>query len=234
MQEEKGRIISSVAVFAAVIALLWIIKVVEMMTGTSFAFLGILPLQAKGIPGIVFSPLLHANLAHLTANSVPLFLLGSALVYYYRGKATQIFIYSWLLTGAFVWLFARGSSYHIGASGVIYALATFHFVSGIIRREPRLMAFSLLVAFLYGSMIWGVFPQFFPDKNISWESHLMGIVAGLILSYAYKDSGPQKKVYDWPDEDEEEETPEWYQNATSAPDWETRTPSQQENTTTET
>ena len=100
--------------------------------------------------------------------------------------------------------FARGGSYHIGASGVVYALASFHFFSGLIRREPRLMAFTLLVVFLYGGMVWGVFPDFFPTKNISWESHLMGLLAGLILAFYYRSSGPQRPRYDWADDDTDE------------------------------
>lgn len=216
MHDEKSRLISSIAVSAAVVALMWVIKVVEMMAGISFAHLGLLPLRAIGLPGILFSPLLHADMAHLAANSAPLFLLGAALMYYYRSDAFRIFIFSWLLTGLWVWLFARGESYHIGASGVVYALAAFHFTSGLIRREPRLMAFSMLVIFLYGSMVWGIFPEFFPERNISWESHLMGMIAGVFLAYAYRKSGPQVKKYEWPEEeDETDETPYWVQDDTS-------------------
>ena len=203
MQDEKRRLISASVIFAIVVAVLWVVKAFELISGISLAHFGILPLQVRGLAGIVCAPLLHADLAHLTANSAPLFFLGTVLVYYYRKKALPIFVLSWLLTGLWVWLFARGNNYHIGASGVIYALAVFHFSSGIIRREPRLMAFSMLVIFLYGSMVWGVFPDFFPKQNISWESHLMGAVAGLVLALFYRDSGPQATVYHW---DEEEET----------------------------
>lgn len=203
MQDEKRRLISASVIFAIVVAVLWVVKAFELISGISLAHFGILPLQVRGLAGIVCAPLLHADLAHLTANSAPLFFLGTVLVYYYRKKALPIFVLSWLLTGLWVWLFARGNNYHIGASGVIYALAVFHFSSGIIRREPRLMAFSMLVIFLYGSMVWGVFPDFFPKQNISWESHMMGAVAGLILALFYRDSGPQPTVYQW---DEEEET----------------------------
>ncbi len=218
MQEEKRRLITSVAIFGCVIAVLWAIKAFELISGISLAQLGLLPLQVKGLTGIIFSPLLHADVAHLAANSVPLFLLGSALMYYYRSDAWKIFIYSWLMTGIFVWLFARGNSYHIGASGVVNALAAFHFVSGIIRREPRLMAFSMLVIFLYGSMVWGVFPELFPEKNISWESHLMGFISGVILAYAYRTSGPQAMKYEWPeDEDGDDESEEWKQENSNIP-----------------
>jgi membrane associated rhomboid family serine protease len=216
MQEEKRRLIASIAIFGSIVALLWAIKAFELISGISLSQFGLLPLQVRGLTGILFSPLLHADVAHLSANSVPLFLLGSALMYYYRSDAWQILIYSWLMTGIFVWLFARGNSFHIGASGVVYALAAFHFVSGIIRREPRLMAFSMLVIFLYGSMIWGVFPELFPEKNISWESHLMGFISGVILAYAYRRSGPQSIKYEWP-EDEDDNNREWEQDNSNLP-----------------
>jgi membrane associated rhomboid family serine protease len=216
MQEEKRRLIASIAIFGSIVALLWAIKAFELISGISLSQFGLLPLQVRGLTGILFSPLLHADVAHLSANSVPLFLLGSALMYYYRSDAWQILIYSWLMTGIFVWLFARGNSFHIGASGVVYALAAFHFVSGIIRREPRLMAFSMLIIFLYGSMVWGVFPELFPEKNISWESHLMGFISGVILAYAYRTSGPQAKKYEWP-EDEDDNNLEWEQDNSNLP-----------------
>ncbi|HLO91643.1 MAG TPA: rhomboid family intramembrane serine protease [Lentimicrobium sp.] len=201
--EDKQRLLSSALIAGGILALLWLIKATEAALGISLASLGILPLKVEGLKGIIFSPLIHGSIAHLVSNSVPLFLLTAALFYYYRSNAWQIFILSWLVTGLWVWLFARGSAYHIGASGVIYALTAFHFVSGIIRKEPKLIAFTLLVTFLYGSFVWGIFPDFALKERISWESHLMGMIAGVVLAWAYKDIGPQHKVYVWPEDEEE-------------------------------
>jgi len=204
MTPEKARLIKSTIFPATFIGIFWAIKIFESVLGISLSRFGILPLQAEGLYGIICAPLLHADFSHLTANSVPFFVLSSALFYFYREIAFRVLTLSWLLTGFWVWCFARGGSYHIGASGVVYALATFHFISGLIRREPKLMAFTLLVVFLYGGMVWGVFPDFFPTKNISWESHLMGFVAGLILAIHYRHNGPQRPVYTWDDEDIDE------------------------------
>lgn len=206
--DDKKRLISSALIFAVIITLLWIVKVSEVVFNTNLSSFGILPLHQEGLKGILFAPLIHGSFQHLVSNSIPFFLLGAALFYYYRSKAWQIFILSWLITGIWVWLFARGNSYHIGSSGVVYALASFHFVSGIIRKENRLIAFSLLVTFLYGSFIWGIFPGFSIKERISWESHLMGAVAGIVLAFGYKDVGPQKKIYEWPEEDEEDKEEE--------------------------
>lgn len=203
--EEKRRFFTGIYMALIMVAIMWLVKAVELIGGISFAQFGVLPLQVKGLWGILFSPLIHADMAHLAANSAPMFLLSAALVYYYRKEAFRLFSILWILTGLWVWLFARGDSYHIGASGVVYGLAAFHFTGGLIRREPGLMAFSMLIIFLYGSMVWGFFPEFFPEKNISWESHLMGAIAGVLLAFYFRKTGPQAKVYEWDEEEEDDE-----------------------------
>jgi len=204
-EEEKRRFYSSMVFPALLILLLWAIKLIEVGFQTSFADYGLEPQTVQGLRGILFSPLLHADWAHLSSNSVPLFLLSSGLFYYYGKKAKAIFILCWLVTGLWVWIFAKDTGIHIGASGVVYALATFHFMGGLLRREPRMMAFSLLVVFLYGSLVWGISPDFFPGKNISWESHLLGGLAGILIAFAYRDEGPQRKIYKWDEDDETED-----------------------------
>ncbi len=201
-KEEKHRFFSSMVFPGLLVLVLWVIKLIEVGFQVSFADYGLLPQSLVGLRGILFSPLLHADWAHLSSNSVPLFLLSSGLFYYYGKKATVIFILCWLVTGFWVWIFAADTGIHIGASGVVYALATFHFTGGILRKEPRMMAFSLLVVFLYGSLVWGISPKFFPDKNISWQSHLLGGLAGIFIAIGYRHEGPQQKIYQWDDEDE--------------------------------
>lgn len=98
-------------------------------------------------------------------------------------------------------------AYHIGASGVVYALMAFHVLSGMVRKNPRLLAISLLIVFFYGGMIWGIFPDFIPGRAISWESHLAGTITGSILAIYYRKEGPQRPLYSWelePDEDDED------------------------------
>ena len=202
-KEEKQRFYSSMVFPGFLVLILWVIKLSEVSFQVSFADYGLLPQSLTGLRGILFSPLLHADWAHLSSNSVPLFLLSSGLFYYYGKKAMTIFILCWLVTGLWVWIFAADTGIHIGASGVVYALATFHFAGGILRKEPRMMAFSLLVVFLYGSLVWGISPKFFPDKNISWQSHLLGGLAGILIAIGYRREGPQQKIYQWNDDEEE-------------------------------
>lgn len=168
----------------AFIALIWAIKLVEVLTNLDFGTLGILPRELEGSIGILTAPLIHSDFSHLISNTFPLLLLGTASFYFYPKKAPQIIIMIYLLTGAWVWLSARDGAYHIGASGVVYGLVLFHLVIGIIRRDPASLAISLAILFLYGGMIYGIFPG---KKSISWESHLMGAVAGLFTAFYFKD-----------------------------------------------
>lgn len=204
MDQEKRKIINSLVIPFFLLALMWLVKIVEWQFDVSFSAWGVRPLSPQGLIGIITSPLLHADFKHLFSNSVPFLFLGAMLYYFYREVANTVLILSWLFTGLLVWLMGR-FSVHIGASGVVYALAAFHLTSGLIRRNTGLMAVTLLITFLYGSMVWGVFPQLFPGQNISWESHLSGIVSGVVFAVWFRRSGPQKVEYVWDDDDDDEE-----------------------------
>jgi membrane associated rhomboid family serine protease len=199
--KEKAKFIESIFFPLVILILIWAIKLAENIFNLRLGTLGIYPLHIKGLPGILFAPLIHGDYAHLFTNSGPLLILGTAVFYFYRPVAFRLIILAWLLTGVWVWFGGR-EAYHIGASGLIYALASFLFFSGIIRRSIELMAISLVIVFLYGGMFWGIFPL---RDNISWESHLMGGIAGFILAIYYKDHGPQRKRYDWEFEEDDPE-----------------------------
>jgi membrane associated rhomboid family serine protease len=201
---DKKKLLHSLVFPGILLALIWIIKLIEVGLGYDFSDYGIYPQHIEGLRGILFSPLLHSGFAHLSANSVPLFVLTAGLFYFYEKLAPWIFSVLWIATGFWVWVFAKDTGIHIGASGVVYALAFFHLTGGILRREPRMMAFSLLVVFLYGGLIWGIIPNFYPEKNISWESHLMGLIAGVTVALFYRKEGPKRKEYEWEEEDENE------------------------------
>jgi membrane associated rhomboid family serine protease len=207
MRDEKKKILKSLLPPFLLVLLLAVIKIGELLTHTELTSLGIYPRTLSGLVGIVTGPLVHKDLEHLTANSVPLFVLGASLFYFYRELAIRVLVLITLITGLSVWIGAR-EAYHIGASGVVYGLAAFLFASGIIRREPRLLAITLLVTFLYGSLVWGIFPDFFPEKNISYEGHFWGLISGLVLAAYYRHEGPQRKKYEWEYEEEEEESRE--------------------------
>jgi|TARA_B110000908_G_scaffold172248_1_gene238572 membrane associated rhomboid family serine protease len=167
------------------IVIIWLIYWIEITFGYNFNKYGIFPRDFKGLRGVFLSPLIHSNISHLSNNSVPLFVLLASLFYFYRKIAFKVLFYGVFFSGFLCWLIAR-DSYHIGASGVIYLLFSFVFFSGIIRKHYRLIAMSLVVIFLYGSMIWLLLPT---EDRISWEGHLSGFLVGFLYAYLYRKKG---------------------------------------------
>jgi membrane associated rhomboid family serine protease len=197
----RKKLLLSIFIPGMLVVLMWLVKIIEELFDLDFTVFGIYPLTLKGVPGILFSPFIHSDFRHLFNNSVPLFFLATALFYFYSEIALKISLWTWILTGLFVWLTGR-DAWHIGASGLVYGLASFLFFSGIIRRYFRLVALSLLIVFLYGSMVWGIFPNIY--RNVSWESHMLGFVSGIILAIWYRKEGPQEPVYEWMEEPDTE------------------------------
>lgn len=182
---------------------LWCAFLIDHEFGLGLSRFGILPREWTGLIGVLFAPLIHADYEHVFNNSVPTFLLGWCLMYFYPRIAGRVVLISWLVGGFMVWLSARGN-YHVGASGVVYGLTAFLFFSGFLRKQRTLMALSLLVAFLYGGLVWGVFPIV---KHISWESHLWGGITGAVLAWIYRAvppavQDPRPKFLDEEEEDE--------------------------------
>ena len=178
---------------ALFILVLFIVEFIEHTYGMRFAKYGVLPRTLDGLKGVLLSPFIHSDWKHLTNNALPLFVLIATLRFFYKGIAEEVFLWSWLMSGLWLWAIGR-PSFHIGASGLLYALASFLFFSGIIRKHTKLMSISMFVVFLYGGMVWGIFPM---KKHISWEGHLAGALAGLILAYWFKDNGPPKQIYQY-------------------------------------
>jgi membrane associated rhomboid family serine protease len=197
----RKRLVLSMLIPGIFVFVMWLIKITEILFDLDLTTFGIYPLSIKGLPGIIFSPFIHADFGHLFNNSLPLFFLGTALFYFYSEIAVKVSLWTYLLTGIFVWTAGR-DAWHIGASGLIYGLASFLFFSGVLRKYYRLIALSLLIVFLYGSMVWGIFPNIY--RNVSWESHMLGFVSGIVLAVKYRKEGPQAPVYDWMDDEDDQ------------------------------
>ena len=196
--DEKQKFYHSLVFPTFFLFLIWFSLFTEVGLELSFVRLGVFPRELHGLIGIFTAPLVHADIKHLADNSVPVFVLSLAIFYFYREIAYKIFFIVYFVSGFLVWTVGR-EAYHIGASGLIYGFAAFLFLSGVIRKNMSLLAISLLVTFLYGSMIWGILPY---DYKISWESHLMGAVTGIVLAVIYRKQGPERKKYSWEEEEE--------------------------------
>ena len=189
-----------IAPLLAVITI-WTVFWVELCFKINLNDYGVYPQRVSGLKGIIFSPFIHGSLEHLYNNTIPLAILTASLFYFYRSIALRVILIGILISGLFTWSLGR-PSYHIGASGVIYLLASFIFFKGIFTKHYRLVALSLIVVFIYGSMLWYIFPV---EDGISWEGHLGGFFGGLLLAFTLKTEVPPVKKYDWEKEDYDEE-----------------------------
>jgi membrane associated rhomboid family serine protease len=184
------------------VALIWFIQSLNWGLDLGLERFGVRPRQLAGLPGILLAPLLHGGFSHLFANSLPLLLLATVMLHLYPNSALKVIPAVYLGSGIAVWLFAR-ESVHIGASGLVYGLVSYIFAAGVIRRDTRAIAASLLVCFLYGALAWGVLPI---EPGVSWETHLAAALIGLALAIALRRLDiPPRKRYAWEDEKDEEE-----------------------------
>jgi membrane associated rhomboid family serine protease len=197
----NNRMKHSLLIVAAFIALLWVIEIADRVLGLGLYRLGVYPGEQHGLWGILYAPLIHGSWSHLASNSFALLLLGVALLYGYPRAARQVLALVYIGSGIGVWLFAR-HSYHIGASGLTHGMMFFIFTTGILRGDRFSIALSMIVFFLFGGMVWTIFPQ---EPGISYESHFFGAVCGVLAAFLFRDRDPRpaEKKYSWEDEDDE-------------------------------
>ena len=172
------------------ILFLWLVKVMDTLLPFDLGQFGIIPRTLRGLIGIGVAPLIHGNYYHLISNTVPLFILLLVLFTFYKKKALVIVIESAIIGGLLVWIFARSAS-HIGISGLIYSLAAFLITAGIVKKDIKSLLISVLVIIFYGGLVWGVFPGRF---GISWEGHLFGAIAGILIAFTTFKDGKTSEI----------------------------------------
>ncbi len=159
-------------------AVIWFVYIIDLIIPYDFSYAGIMPRSIAGLKGIVLSPFIHASLLHIISNTLPLFILSFLLFLFYKKWSWIIIASSVIITGIAVWLVAR-SSFHVGASGLIYALAAFLVTTGFYIKSVKALLVSIFVIIAYGGLIWGVLPS---RPWVSWESHLFGAATGVLIA----------------------------------------------------
>jgi len=185
----------------AFVLIIWLVFWFEIRFRFDFTNFGVFPRSLSGLKGVIFSPFIHSGIEHLYHNTIPLFVLSTAVFYFYKPIAWKVLFYGILLSGFLTWLIGR-PSFHIGASGLIYVLVSFTFFKGIFAKHFRLIALSLLVVFLYGSMIWYTMPI---KEGMSWEGHLSGLITGILFALIFRKEIAKPKKYHWETENYNED-----------------------------
>ena len=186
------------------------LMIISFVTGLNWPnikqILAIYPRDFHYLIGVFTTVFVHKDLEHLSSNSLPMFVCLFGLFYFYKEIAFKVTVICHLLTGMLIWIFAR-EAFHIGASGLVYALVLFVFTSGLIRKNKKLLVFAFITLVFQSGLLWGVFPV---EEGISWESHLLGALVGIFLSFLFKNEGPQADLPKiWDEETEETITDEY-------------------------
>ncbi len=186
------------------VGFLWVILILDGVFGLGMTRFGLRPRHLQGLIGVFTAPLLHGGAEHLFSNTLPLTISLTTILYLYPRSSVRVMPIIWLGSGVLAWMIGR-DSLHFGASGFVYGLLAYVFISGILRMDMRSVAVSVMVWFLYGGMIWGVLPI---RPNMSWELHLSGAILGVVLAILYRrwDVTPVKR-YAWEDD---ESVPDWF------------------------
>jgi len=201
---DRKKFFGSLAIPALLTTLMGVVKVAEMAFSVDLGVWGLVPRTLRGLIGVLTMPLLHGSWEHLMANTPAVLVLGTALYYCYPTLANRVMMFSWIASGLLTWIIGIPESVHVGASALIYSLNLFLILSGFIRGNRMLIVISLIMVFLYGSFIWGMIPSLAIPQHISWEGHLSGALVGTALALLYRKEGPQKEVYHWDEEEDDE------------------------------
>jgi len=216
LNPQKDRRLFRTSLKIAVLAagLLWLLTLVDQMFSLHLVRFGLYPRELSGLIGILFAPLIHSGWAHLLNNTLPLLVGLTSILYTYPQASRRALPIIYIGSSALAWIFAR-SSYHIGASGFIFGVLAFLFLSGMLRRDMRSIAVSMMIWFLYASMIWGVLPI---REGTSWEMHLAGALVGIFMAFSCRSMDPVVvRKYSWEEEGvDAEDAPDWYIEAMKA------------------
>jgi membrane associated rhomboid family serine protease len=169
---------------AVICLLLVLIEAINLLTNRSLNSFSIYPRNLSSLPYIISAPWLHGSLSHFLSNIVSLSVFAFLLLQYGKRRFIKVSIGIVVICGMLVWVFGR-SAYHLGASGVVYGYFGYLVLAGVLSKKVSLILISLAIGFLYGGIIWGVLPIM---PGVSWESHLFGFIAGLILAYWFRKS----------------------------------------------
>ena len=158
------------------LALMWIVELINFSMDHQLIRWGILPRSLFGLFGIPLGPFIHGSPGHLLSNSIPLVVLGSAILIEGVRRYIILSLLVIFLGGGIVWLMARPSS-HVGASGVVFGYFGYLLGRGWYEHSLKNIVIAIVALVLYGGMLLGLAPT---SAEISWEGHFAGFFVGVL------------------------------------------------------
>lgn len=182
------RVRRQLSLLGAIVLAMWLLELVDaFLLGQRLNALGVRPRTTAGLWGILFMPLLHGNLAHVAANTLPFLLLGWLVIMRRLGDFLTVTAIVMVVSGVGVWLFGAANTVSIGASGLVFGYFGFLVLRGYFERSATAILVAALVLLLYGGMFLGVLPQ---RAGVSWEAHLFGFLGGVLAAWALAQAEP--------------------------------------------
>jgi membrane associated rhomboid family serine protease len=179
-EDQLALVKNQVTILGGFVISFWVLEIIDQVVlNNSLNNLGIKPRRITGLRGIILAPFLHGNYQHLISNTIPFITLGWLVMAHKIKDFWFVTLLTMLVGGGGVWVFGATNSVHIGASILIFGYLGFLLFRGYFQRDLRSISLSLLVCFLYGSLVWGVLPS---DSRISWQGHLFGFIGGFIAA----------------------------------------------------
>jgi len=170
---------AGVRLVLGMLAVMWLLEVVDLLLGGRLDALGIRPRDADGLVGVVAAPFLHVGFGHLAANSVPFAVMGLLIAVQGLVRVLVVTTVTALVSGAGVWLLAPARSVTIGASGLVFGYAAYLVARGVLARSPVSLAVGAVVVVVWGATLLG---GLLPAAGISWQGHLAGAAGGLLAA----------------------------------------------------
>lgn len=180
-EEDNSRFAFSFLPGLLFVMLLWLISLLSYLAEVNLSWLGIFPRNFFGLIGVVTGPLIHADMIHLLSNTFPFLLLSGFILFQHRKKGVDVLWFVYVLSGVLTWFIGR-QAYHVGASGVIYGMASYLLFVGFTGRDRGSFAVSLAILFLYSGLFYGMIPG---EERVSWEGHIAGFMAGFIAALTF-------------------------------------------------
>jgi membrane associated rhomboid family serine protease len=175
-------VLAPITPLVAIIGAMWFVWFVDFLwRGGTFTAYGIHPRTVEGLWQIALAPFIHADFAHLIANTIPFVILGYLIVIRDKRTFMLVFIVATVISGLGIWLLGGADTVHMGASGVVFAFMGYLLARGYFERSFISILFGIVALLLYGGILTGIMPG---QPGVSWLGHLFGLAAGVLAAWA--------------------------------------------------
>ncbi|MDE3724901.1 rhomboid family intramembrane serine protease [Nocardiopsis sp. N85] len=188
--------ITAILTVAGMLAAMWVFEILDFLLfgGTLDHRYGLSSWDLGEPWTVLTAPFMHGNFQHLIGNSLPFLVLGSLVAFSGLSRFLITTLIVTVVSGVGVWFFTAPPSITVGASGLVFGYFGYTVLRGIIERKTIDIVIMICVVLFYGTMIWGVLPQY---PGVSWQAHLFGFLGGLLAAYLLPKRERRRPIEQW-------------------------------------